>query len=150
MKIIHKYKNFERSAPERISRVDFVDRAGYIDTDMQLARLTSAGITLKRINAENYSYEHESVINALQDDNIRDLVSSSLMQNAHYDKRDIDNLFNTKLKKIEKGKKTNEYIKSMKDKYDAFILNKENEEKQLNMYKDISNVIKQLKEKGEI
>lgn len=148
--IIHKYNNFKRSPAESIPDYDFVDRTGYISHEMQLERLSSAGATLKRINTEQYSYVFDEVSKALSDDNIRELVSSTLMQNAHYDKRDIDELYKAKIEKYQKAKKDSELLSSYYKQYTEFVSKRAQEEKTTQMYNDIYSVIRQLKSEGKI
>lgn len=150
MAVIHKYKNYKKQEAEKIPSTSLVDRTGYISPEMQLERLETAGANLKRIHTEQYSYDFQNVVDALQDDKVRELVSNTLVERGHYDKRDLDDMLKIKLNKVEKAKKTEKYITEMEKKFNDLHAKREEDTKKTNMYNDIINIVKDLKQKGEL
>ncbi len=150
MKIIHKYKNFKKNRSVSYSRVDVVDRSGYISLDKQYDRLVSAGLTLENINTRQYSYTFDEINKAFEDDKLREVISNVLMQNNHYSKQDIDDMYREKVQKYKKAVDDNNKLKSL---YSQFLDEKskiKDEEKTKSFYNDVYSAIQQLKTEGKL
>lgn len=150
MKIIHKYKNFKKDRSVSYSRVDVIDRSGYISLDKQYDRLISAGLTLENINTRQYSYTFDEINKAFEDDKIRESISNVLMQNNHYSKQDIDDMYREKVQKYKKAVDDNNKLKSL---YSQFLDEKskiKDEEKTKSFYNDVYSAIQQLKTEGKL
>lgn len=150
MKIIHKYKNFKKDRSVSYSRVDVIDRSGYISLDKQYDRLISAGLTLENINTRQYSYTFDEINKAFEDDKIREAISNVLMQNNHYSKQDIDDMYREKVQKYKKAVDDNNKLKSL---YSQFLDEKsriKDEEKTKSFYNDVYSAIQQLKTEGKL
>lgn len=101
---VHNFRKYEIG--------DFVDRTSYISDEDQYERLMMAGISREEFLSEKNAYNSDDAIKALENDSIRDYISSTLYQNPHYSKQELHDILNSKYEKISRFDKERKELQS--------------------------------------
>ena len=134
MNVVHK-KDFKKQKSEHISKVDCVDRSGYVPLEVKYWEMLYAGANLENIRTLDYGYDRNSILKAIDDVGLDKAIESTSLRSPYIDKQTADSLLKQKFSKYKNVKSKLERIDELKKEYFKSLDNKAIEEATINKIK---------------